>query len=61
MMVTDTVLIVFLAAQAVFLPLLGGLWYGMRVENERKERILASCLKALGLIVITRGRSKHLG
>lgn len=51
----STVLII-LAFQLAFLPIQLIAWWGLRKENERRERILKISLRALGLIVVSKGR-----
>lgn len=49
-------LYVLLAIQITVLPIQGLIWLGMRRENEKRERILKTSLRALGIIVTTRTR-----
>ena len=44
--------------QVILIPILGALFVGIRAENDRRERLLATSLKALGIIGLLRGRNR---
>ena len=45
-------------SQVTLIPILGALLVGIKAENDRKERILKTALRALGIVVTSRGRSR---
>lgn len=46
----------FIWAETILVPVLGLLWYGIKSENDRHERLLRASLRALGVIAIARGK-----
>ena len=42
-------ILLFVWAQVILIPILGGIWLGMRNENNRRRQLLDTALKALFL------------
>lgn len=49
-------LLLLVYTQVVLLPILGLLFLGIKKENDRKERLLTSTLKALRIVAVSKGR-----
>lgn len=48
----------FIYSQLVLIPILGGLFFALKKQNDRRELLMGEAIKALRIIAVSRG--KHL-
>jgi hypothetical protein len=53
-------LVLVLSLGHLLIPILGLLYYGIRTENKRQERMLRNAIKALGLKAVKSGNGQKL-